>query len=794
MNVLGGRQRDTGMQRLAAVPRRPLAAALAGTLALLAGAAAQAQDTSAPGEDVSTLETVVVTANKRVENVREVGAAISVVSEEMLDNLGAGSLSDYADFVPGLQVQDGGTPGLTRISMRGVAALSAGATVATYVDEVPVGSSGLYQAATALMLDLLPYDLSRVEVLRGPQGTLYGAGSIGGLLKYVTRDPDLYASEFRVGFGMSSVQDGDIGWNGRFGASLPLVEDTLGLRVSYARRENPGFTDNVHTEGFGNEVLSRTEDVNGGVQTSARAALLYEGQGFTMDLSALRQTIDTDDRSGVALDIETGQPLFGDKVDRAWYPQSFRKDVDVFAATLEWDLGWGDFVSATGYSTTWTDYMLDSTVEFGEIPLMLDLPQGSSYGNYRLDLDKLTQEFRLISRSGGPFEWMVGAFYTKEEADQEQLFFLNSFDGSPLPAPYDAMFGDMAAAALPTWYRETAVFANASWRFSDRFKLDAGARYAQNDQEYNQVVTIDPLGLLGGVGTVSGESDESVFTWSLSPQYELADDVLLYARAASGYQPGGPNVAIPGMPSQVSSSMVDSYEVGLKSEFANRRVLLDLAVFNIDWEDIQVGTQINGVSGMVNGGEATSQGVELTAAFRATDSLRLGLNAAYTRADLNDDFEAVVVDAGDILVEIVNGLGGDRMPYTPKLSWSATADYVFDLRGDWHGTVGAAFRKVGDRISGTGSRERILLAADPSVVLDETVTGPNDLGGYKALDLYASVGNSNWTIRTYFNNVTDELGWSSVTTQSGALTGVDVQRRGIPIQPRTLGVELDYRF
>src|SRR3546814_10769551 len=122
--------------------------------------------------------------------------------------MGANSLTDYADLVPGMQVQDNGAPGMTSISIRGVAALSSGATVATYIDEVPVGSSGVYQAANIFNLDLLPYDIGRIEVLRGPQGTLYGAGAIGGLLKYVTRAPDLLDSEFRIGAGLSSVPEG----------------------------------------------------------------------------------------------------------------------------------------------------------------------------------------------------------------------------------------------------------------------------------------------------------------------------------------------------------------------------------------------------------------------------------------------------------------------------------------------------------------------------------------------------------------------------------------------------------
>src|SRR5690606_21549259 len=162
--------------------RSPLLLAIAATLAAVPALAQEAPAGDASVQsDATTLDAVLVTANKRVENVREVGASISVIGERQLENIGAVSLSDYAAFIPGLQVQNDGTPGLTRVSLRGVAALSSGATVATYIDEVPVGSSGIYQGASTLMLDLLPYDISRIEVLRGPQGTLYGAGAIGGL-------------------------------------------------------------------------------------------------------------------------------------------------------------------------------------------------------------------------------------------------------------------------------------------------------------------------------------------------------------------------------------------------------------------------------------------------------------------------------------------------------------------------------------------------------------------------------------------------------------------------------------
>jgi outer membrane receptor protein involved in Fe transport len=769
--------------------RMPLAVAIVAVLACAPLSAARAQDAPPVPEDVraadpTDLDAVIVTANKRVENVREVAASISVIGERQLENMGANSLSDYADLVPGLQVQDNGSPGLTSISMRGVAALSSGATVATYVDEVPVGSSGVYQAANILNLDLLPYDIDRIEVLRGPQGTLYGAGAIGGLLKYVTRAPDLSVSEFRLGAGLSSVHDGEEGWNVRFGASLPLQEDRLGLRVSYAHNELPGYTGNT---------IDGSDDINGGSQTGARAALVWDGEAFDAKVSALRQKIDSDNSANVALDPASGDPMFGDLDGQQWQPTPFSKDLSLYSLTLDWDLGWADFVSATGWSDTQSMYQLDSTIQFGEFAnLQLGLPEpGSSFVRYNLDLEKLTQEFRLTSKSGGRFEWLIGAYYTKEDAMQRQLAWLGQRDGSPLPAPLDDMFGVLALLELPSDYKETALFANGAWRLGERFKIDAGVRQARNEQTFSQNTT---AGILVPIGNAPGASSEDVFTWSLSPQFQLAEDMMVYARAATGYQPGGPNVALPGIPPSVDSSMLASYELGLKSQFAERRVQLDLAAFRIDWDDIQVASQFNGVGGLINGGEATSKGLELSAQFRATDDLRFGLNAAYTEAEVKNDFEATVIPQPGFDVILNSGLAGDRMPYVPKLAWSATAEYMFDFADGGHGRIGAVLRWVGERVNDTTERQRVTAPGDPSTVLQEEVTPPTELDSYRALDLYAGLEKGRWEVRGYINNVTDERAYSSISSASSALTGALVQLSAVPIQPRTFGVEFDFRF
>lgn len=768
--------------------RSTLSIAVATALACGAAmpAAAQEGGTLAPADSdaAQMLDTVVVTANKRVENVREVGASISVIGDRQLENLGANSLASYADLVPGMQVQDDGSPGLTRVSLRGIAALSSGATVATYIDEVPVGSSGIYQGANILMLDLLPYDVSRVEVLRGPQGTLYGAGAIGGLLKYVTREPALSDDELRIGLGLRTVSGGGSDWNLRFGASVPLQHDRLGLRMSFARNGLPGY--------IGNAIDGR-QDINTGEQVGARAALLWDGDAVDVDLSVLQQRIHANDRASVALDATTLQPIDGDLQTRAWQAQPFDKTLTLTSLSFDWDLGWADFVSATGWSQTRTTNRIDSTVQFGEVAnLMLGLPEpGSSFVHYTFDLDKITQELRLSSKSGGAFEWMAGVFYTKEDAQQDQFAWLGQRDGSPLPAPLDAMFGTLALLEMPSDYEEIALFANASWRIGDRFKIDAGLRQARNEQWFSQNTS---AGILVPIGDNPGSSSEDVFTWSLSPQFQLGEEVMLYARAATGYQPGGPNVALPGMPQSVDSSMLDSYEVGLKSQFAQRRVTLDVSAFRIDWDDIQVSAMFNGVGGLVNGGQASSEGVELSTLFRATGGLQLGLNGAYTKASIKNDFEPTVIPQDGVDVVLNTGLAGDRMPYVPEWSWSATTEYAFATSGGFMGQVGAALRWVGERVNETTERQRVTAPGDPSTVLQETVTLPVEIDSYRALDLYAGIGRGDWELRAYVNNVTGETGWSSLTPADSQVSGVRAFHAAVPIRPRTFGIELDLRF
>jgi iron complex outermembrane recepter protein len=744
--------------------------------------------TARPQPGIAEVERVVVTAEKREQNIQEVPSSISVINDVELDNLHATQLTDYAPYIPGFQVNSFGSPGQTFISLRGLADITSGATVATYIDETPMGSSGIYQRADINELDLLPYDIRRVEILRGPQGTLYGANSIGGLIKYVTLDPSLTTEEFHIGGGISGVEHGDQpGWDTHIGGTVPLANGTLGLRLSYARNEAAGFIDNV---------VNGDHGINDYNQQAALVGLLWQpNENIRIRFTALGQRIESDNNANVPLNPKTLDPLFGDLTNEIFVNEPYTKNVGLLAATVNLNFGWADLTSATAYLNTRADQTLDVTLNLVDFPPLLGLPDGEIAGeDLKLNLDKFTQELRLTSKQGGRFLWQLGGFYTYEHGHQDQHVFMTQTNGEAFPG-----LPNLFTALLPSTYKEWAGFANASFDFTDRFNLAAGIRFSRNEQSFEQILS----GLLAGGHTdLPGHSDENVFDYMVSPKFRLGKDQLLYARIATGYQPGGPNIAVPGVPPSVKSSTVTSYEAGLKSEFFDHRLLFDIAGYHISWEDIQVGIVVNGLGALVNAGKAETNGVELTTGFEPIKNLRFGINGAYTDATLSNNAPSL------------GGRAGDRLPNVPVYSASATVDYYFPLpfgrtmpeqrqqvaayakdssknpgKGDgkmvageaqvaaWNGHVGAGFRWVSSQYSEVQS--------SPTAIRTPS---------YGALDLNADVSNGRYTIRVYAKNVTDKRAYPTTFSNFNFVTGEVINAIGTPIQPRTVGIELDCKF
>lgn len=717
--------------------------------ALFAGTSAQAQTPSA--NDTAQREDVVVTAQKREQVLVDVPQSVSVVSGETLERNQAFTFQDYAKLIPGLQISQS-NPGEGRIVVRGLNTGGVAATVATYIDETPFGSSSGQVNAAILAGELDTFDVQRIELLRGPQGTLYGASSLGGVLKFVTAAPQTDMVEARARAGIESTAGGDPSYFGSALVNVPL-SDKIAVRASGFYRKYGGFIDSVGTAG--SDVA---EDINDSRSYGGRvSALLKPSEALSVRLTAILQNLNSDAASVVESDPETLVPLNG-RVQSQYVPEFTNIRYRVYNATLDLDLDVATLTSSTSYSTLKQALRDDTTVLYGTALGLYSDATGpaADVGLFQNTNNKrFTQELRLTSPEDDRFEWLIGAYYNWEKGAIEQR--LDALDRGTLnPSPLVPQLFDGATRSK---YEEYAAFANATLHFGPRFDLTVGGRYSRNDQQADQGGT----GLLAPP-TLDSESDEGVFTWSIAPKFKFSETGSVYARVAKGFRPGGPNIVPPGAPTDVKtydSDSVVNYEIGLKTESADRTFSLDVAAFYIDWTDIQLFAQINDYGVNANGGKARSQGIEATATVRPTAGLRLSVNGAYTDAKLREDTDPVI-----------GGRDGDRLPFSPKYAVSFNGDYDMQVGGN-AAFVGGSVRYVGDQ-TGPFSPAALALTGDQYQVPDYTV-----------VDLRAGIEFSRFSVEAYVRNLGNSRGKTSVVGEGnfpfGAVgTGM--------IRPRSIGI------
>ncbi|HET7269205.1 MAG TPA: TonB-dependent receptor plug domain-containing protein, partial [Oleiagrimonas sp.] len=405
-----------------------IAVAVAGSALFSTGVAAwpSAPDTGAQSSDTSQsqlpasasssppsaqLGTIIVTANKRSQALEDVPMAVTALPGYQLDRASAFSFSDYASRVPGLNLISSGE-GHTQLVLRGVTSGSTqpNATVGTYIDGVPYGSSTVYALGSILTPDIDPADLKRIEVLRGPQGTLYGSNTLGGLIKFVTTPPDTSHAAARVKVGYRSIEGGGAGFATHAMVNVPLKKDELGLRVNAYHRDDPGYIDNVATG---------QSDVNQADVDGARAQLLWTpSDAFSARLWALAQNLDSDGLANQGVDVSAGtlKPIYGD-LKRSHPPSTglFKLKYRLYALSLNADLGWASLVSVSSYSTLRMNMVKDVTTAFGPIlGPALGVP-GAGFSLHKpVSMDKYTQELRLQSSGEREVEWRAGIYYTHE--------------------------------------------------------------------------------------------------------------------------------------------------------------------------------------------------------------------------------------------------------------------------------------------------------------------------------------------------------------------------------------------
>jgi iron complex outermembrane recepter protein len=637
--------------------------------------AAEAADSSA-----GQLQEVVVTANRLGEqDLQKTPITVTSLDTNTLDRTNLNSLADITRDVPGINVTDFGG-GQNVIIIRGVTTdglpvntdNETQPTVSVYLDDTPISLAG----ATP---DLRVFDLERVEVVRGPQGTLYGAGAMAGNIRYITRKPNPSAFEALVEASGDYTKYGTTGYSMRGILNTPLVADRLALRVAVYQDEDPGWIDNV---------LTGQTNVNSQRTTQLRAALRLSNTGnWTVDTSYLYGRVLRDENnavySGLAIDEYAGV-----------VPGEYHDGYQIFNLTAEYKAASFDFSSSTSYD----DRSIDSTADqsfFGEgissfftsppVPAV-DIPTANVL---RSGIHDFAQELRIASIALKQWKGQAGVFYEHQGRSQWQNFPSKGFD---------ALWGgnslDLGAFTTDTFFsgqtnsvtRQVAVFGELTYSPNERLDLTAGARYFDWRQSFDLYFAglfgINPA--TGAPLTVNGTSKESGTNPRFNAALHVTPDVMVFAEAAKGFRYGGINQPVPlGPPPACSDYLAPatsapltfgpdylwSYSLGEKASLLNRRLTLNATVYELRWKDVQTRKNLPqcGYYYIENKGDVRSDGVEFEGQWQATPSLAFGITGAY-------------IDArADGAITNLNAPDGARAPYFPRFAASLQARYSRSL-------------------------------------------------------------------------------------------------------------------
>ena len=745
----------TAHHRLA---RHPIAAAAM----LLCALAAQAQPAPAPAptgpEDNQTVDRVVITAQKREQAAIDVPASVSSVSADRLQRSGAVRLEDYAAQVPGMSIT-ALSRGNTSVVLRGISTGIAQATPSTayYIDEAPIGSINAYAAGSTLTPDLDPYDLRRVEVLKGPQGTLYGAGAVGGLLRYVTVQPDSSRFGGSISLGGHRVSQGGNGHELRASLNVP-VNAGLALRFSALDRDDAGYIDNP---------VRQESDVNKATTRGGRLALGWTiSPDWSLQAWALTQRFRTGGIGAEDLVMPGLTPLARELEHGSNVPERQAIDLNVFNATLKGRLGSFDMVSSTTVQKVKAETTVDMSQSFGALlSILTSVPNIGAQTRQQISTKRWSEELRLRSTAlAEKLDYEFGLFVTHEDSSNrlppEDVFMNPGAVPFPLGAP-------LANASILSTYREYSVFGNATYAVTPEFDVTLGLRMSRDEQKYDQdykASLLTPAAVL-----INQEVSHSKTTYLLSGRYKPAKDMAIYGRIATGYRPGGPSALPPNLgKTSFDPDTLTSAELGFKSTFAGGKASIEAAVFTTNWKGVQIQTQTANFQHFVNGGDARSQGAEATLLWFPTAQLTLRASAGYTDAKLTEDAPAA------------GGVKGDRMPFVPKVTASFGVDQRFSIGSGWQGWVGASVAHIGERTSNFSGQ------------------GAFDVPAYTTLGLNAGVESGAFRVSAYVKNATDVRGINYMNNL-GLKPPFSADPNGNPyaagvIQPRTVGIDFAYRF
>jgi outer membrane receptor protein involved in Fe transport len=684
---------------------------------------------------------IVVTATRRVESIQKVPAAITALDEDALKQMGADRFDDYARTVPGLVFNQNGTNSGT-FAIRGIStSVTANGTqspVAIYYDDIPA----LLPTAAVVAPDLRLFDVERIEVLRGPQGTLFGSGAMGGAIRVITNKPKFDVVEGKAEGTLAFTDGGDPSYAANLAMNLPVAENAAVRMVGYYRRDG-GYVDNV---------VYNKKNVNKEQSYGLRAALrIQPTDALTVTAQFSYQKDDPEDNAYV---------IYGGSgyTFNSYIPQPVTNRMTTGNLAIEYDLDFAVLTSSTTYSGRKNRISIDFTPV---TQALLGLSDPAPVVDH-LTSDMFIQETRLASNGTGPLKWVVGAYYSNVKQDIREKLVVEGAGAvfAPIGFPSDTL--------LEALYRlkttEKALFGQVDYEVLPRLTATAGVRLFENFA--GAEATAD--GLLNGGPTFDERSaKENAATPKFGLSYQATPDVMIYGQAAKGYRVGqnnllplvDPATGAP-IPAFYGSDSLWNYEVGLKSNLFGRKLTANISLYYIDWTNVQLPSiSVSGFKYIDNAGDARSKGVEAELRLRPGGGIELGSTLTYNSSRMTR------------ILPGVDAVVGDRLPGTPKLALSNFAQVNVPLVDGTEGYVRASHIYSGKAYSNLNNATALTY------------------GDYNKFDLRAGIITGDWEFVVFIDNLTNADDYASAFIAPGSSAPTAVR-----LKPRTFGLTVRSDF
>ena len=768
----------------------------------------------------TSIEEIVVTATKRGEvSVQDIAGGISAITGDTIDKHDLRSLEDFSRLEPSLQYSTQGV-GDTQLIIRGISS-PGDSTVGVYFDESPI-TGGNFQDGGGRTPDIGAYDIARIEVLKGPQGTLFGASSMSGAVRIITNKPDASGFDMNVSAGFESVEHGDTGYSVNAAINVPLIADTLALRLVGWQKEQGGYIDQY----AGLNGVTELKDVNDSEITGGRIMGRWTpNENLTIDAFYQLQETEVDGAqhyAPVASGLLTPTQVivvpfpyfipafageFGDLKTSTAHQEPYGDDIDMYGITIDYDLGFGSILGSISKFERDIEFLEDTSataMSFG-FPPAFGPPLGS-YGIHQFqNRDVFNAEIRFSSDLDGPINFVGGFFYEDDETYSElDILAGDIVTGIPVCNSRDECISDPALAGASLAFARSqeidfeffAVFGHVDFEITDQITLGGGVRYFDSEQDNLEQLlqafqgsiafTIPPL--FGGpiqtmpITTVENTGKEDEITWDASLSFSPNDNQMYYVRGATGFRQGGINDAATAaafgitIPSAFTSDEVLSIEFGAKTAWYDDRITLNATYFKMFWEDMQVpGVEPTGaVEFISNAAEAEVDGVEVELSARPTDQFLLHFGATWLNAELTED---QAIDPGLAAPGFAPPLGtdGNKVPKVPEWAFSGTVEYTFPvtLMDNVEASLRGNFSYVGES----------------DTFFNDSYPGFIEIGDYFLLNLSANFQHDNLGLRIFVDNVTDKRAIVDIDGSWGPDTF-----RQFTVPPRTIGAQVSWSY